>query len=301
MSLTVLRPGLLTTVQDLGRPARRLGVPPSGVLDPFAARIANRSVGNDDGAAVLECLLRGPALRAERPVTVAVVGAPVPVTVDGSAVAMGRAVAVPAGAVVDVGAIREGARCWLAIAGGVDVPPVLGSRSTDTLGSLGPAPLREGDVLPVGRAQVTGRRGLGEAAAGWPTPVGPDGVAVRAVRGPHADRLDGPVQGSWTVSPRSDRTGLRLDGRPARVRDGGEVASHGLVAGAVQVPPDGRPVVLLAGHQATGGYPVVAVVCAADLPLLAQARPGSTVRIRTVEVPAARRAYAQRVRELLGD
>lgn len=292
----VLRPGLLTTVQDLGRWAGlgHLGVPPAGTLDEFATRLANRLVGNPAGAAVLECTLRGPALRFSRPTPVAVVGAAMPVTVDGRPVPSATTAEVPAGGVLDIGQTAVGLRCWLAVAGGFDLPPVFGSRSVDTLTGIGGRPLRAGDVLPVG--QPAGPPWTGPVPT-WPPPAGDGPVTVRVVAGPHsgwfAERLDG---GDYTITPRSDRTGLRLAGPPLpRLAGRGELGSHGLVAGAVQVPADGRPVVLLAGRQTTGGYPVPAVVCAADLPLLAQARPGGAVRFVTVDVATARAAYAERL------
>ncbi|MFL6139941.1 MAG: biotin-dependent carboxyltransferase family protein [Frankiaceae bacterium] len=295
-AITVLRPGPSTTVQDLGRPGlARLGVPPAGALDPLAVRIANRLVGNDEGAAVLECVLRGPALRFQRAAAVAVVGPRVPVTVAGAGAPVGAAVELAAGAVLDVGAVEGGLRCWIAVAGGIDVPPMLGSRSTDTLTGRGGRALAEGDRLPLGAARGAPLAGV---AVDWP-PVLDGEVTVRAVAGPHAEWFaETPASRTWTVTPRSDRTGLRLSGGPLPRRHDREVASHGLVAGAVQVPGDGQPVVLLANHQTTGGYPVPAVVCAADLPLLAQARPGWTVRFTTVDVATARAAWAERLHVL---
>jgi biotin-dependent carboxylase-like uncharacterized protein len=207
-------------------------------------------------------------------------GAPCEVRVDGRPQAFGAAVWCPAGSEVWLGTPREGLRTYLAVSGGIAVEPVLGSRSTDTLAGVGPAPVAVGDVLPVGVAAGP------PAALDTPRPLarGP----LRLLPGPRADRVAGDVltllcATSYTVSPDSDRVGLRLDGAalPMAERGAGgpdELPSEGMVLGAVQVPPDGRPVVLLADHPTTGGYPVVAVVEEDDLWQCAQLRPGEPVR-----------------------
>lgn len=279
-AVEVIRPGPLTTVQDGGRVGvAALGVPRAGALDPGALRLANRLVGNIPDAAVLEATLGGVALRALEPVLVAVLGAPAPVLVDGRAVAWGAPVRVPAGAVLAVGVPTSGLRCYLSVAGGFAVPPVLGSRSTDLLAGLGPAPLAAGQLLPVG--PPTG-------PPCWidplPLPAPPRELLLRLDLGPRADwfapgalrTLD---SGRWTVSPASNRVGLRLTGPLLeRLPDRGELPSEGMVLGAVQVPPDGLPVVFLADHPTTGGYPVLGVVPAGDLASAAQAAPGTPVR-----------------------
>lgn len=295
----VVRAGLHTTVQDAGRPGwAHLGVPAAGALDPVALGLANACVGNLSGAAGLECTLRGPRLRFPAGGTVAWVGAPVSGTVDGAPLPPGHPVAVPPGGEVDVGAIRVGLRGWLAVAGGIATEPVLGSRSVDTLGGLGGRPLQAGDVLPLGPPPRHPPPGPG--APDWPPLPGDGALRCRVVPGPHADWFAGsPAASAYTVTPRSDRTGLRLDGPPlTRVDPARELVSIGVPAGAVQVPPDGRPVVLLANHQTAGGYPVAAVVCAADLPGLAQARPGTVLSFVPVTVPEARAAYAEVLRRL---
>lgn len=266
--IEVLRAGPLTTVQDLGRPGlAHLGVPGSGALDQPALRLANRLVGNPPGAAGLEITLTGCVLRLRTPAVVAVTGAHARVTVAGEVVAFAAAVPVPAGAEVHIGRAVAGVRTYLAVSGGVDVPPVLGSRSTDTLSGLGPAPLRDGDLLPIGPAAA------------------PSTVELRFAEGPCADWFAAPglPDARYTVSPQSNRVGLRLTGQPlARVqaRRDTELPSEGTVLGAVQVPADGQPLVFLADHPTTGGYPVIAVVHPDDLALLAQARPGATVVFR---------------------
>ncbi|MET8544609.1 biotin-dependent carboxyltransferase family protein [Kitasatospora sp. NPDC004799] len=277
--LVVERPGPLTTVQDLGRRGvAHLGVPRAGALDGPALRAANRLVGNEPGAAGLETTLGGVALRAVGPVLVAVTGAPSPVRVDGRPAAWGAPVVVPAGSLVEVGAATAGVRGYLAVAGGIAVPPVLGSRSADLLSGLGPAPLTAGDRLPVG-APPPYRAGPELV----PLPAPPTELVLRLRLGPRADWFTPEAvarlgRDRYLVSPTGNRVGLRTEGPAvARAREG-ELPSEGMVLGAVQIPPDGRPVVFLADHPTTGGYPVVGVVPADDLAAAAQARPGTPVR-----------------------
>jgi biotin-dependent carboxylase-like uncharacterized protein len=279
-TVEVLEPGALTTVQDLGRPGwAHLGVPRSGALDQRALRLANRLVGNRESAAGLETTLSGVTLRAGAATAVAVTGARCGVRVDDRAVSWGAAVPVPAGAEVWVGPATDGLRSYVALTGGVEVPEVLGSRSTDLLSGLGPRPLATGDRLPLGRA---GRTPYGIEAVPQPR-----GDVLRVLLGPHTDwftaraldELDG---STYDVGADSNRIGLRLTGLPVeRARDA-ELPSEGMVLGAVQVPPSGQPVVFLHDHPTTGGYPVVAVVVEDDLPVCAQARPGDRIRLRVV-------------------
>jgi len=277
MTLTVLDPGLLTTVQDRGRHGyAHLGVPLAGALDAPAAALANRLVGNPVDAAVLETTMTGASVRVDRALTVAVTGARSEVRVDGRAVPFAEPVSLRAGAVLVVGPARQGVRAYVAVSGGVAVPPVLGSRSRDTLAGVGPEPLRTGDVLPLGE-------GAGPPA---PLDVAPPLRAtgpLRLLPGPRADWVDPAARtaltsASYVVSPDSDRVGLRLTGPVLDRRDDRELPSEGIVLGAVQVPPSGRPVVFLHDHPVTGGYPVVAVVHPDDLPRCAQLRPGDEVR-----------------------
>ncbi|MGW3391619.1 5-oxoprolinase subunit C family protein [Streptomyces cinereoruber] len=277
--VAVVRPGALTTVQDLGRPGyAHLGVVRSGALDPAAVRLVNRLVGNAEGAAVLETTVDGCAVRARCAVTVAVGGAPCPVRVDGRPAPWGTAVRVAAGSVVEVGTAVRGLRAYVAFGGGIEVEPVLGSRSTDLLSGLGPAPLTRGAVLPLGAE--TAVRGPVDAPP-WPGP--PDALVLRVRLGPRDDwftpgALRTLAMRAYRVSPASNRIGLRLEGPALERAVTGELASEGMVLGAVQVPPDGRPVVFLADHPTTGGYPVVGVVREADLGAAAQAVPGTAVR-----------------------
>ena len=282
-ALAVVRAGALTTVQDLGRPGHaHLGVPRSGALDGPAAALVNRLVGNPPEAAVLETTLNGCAVRPRSTILVAVGGAPCPVTVDGRPVAWGAPVHVPAGALLDIGTAFSGVRAYVAFAGGVAVEPVLGSRSTDLLSGLGPAPLTNGAILPLG--SPTGVHARVDFA---PHPSPPVELVLRVTLGPRDDWFTPEAVRTFTsrgyqVSSASNRIGLRTEGPSLERALTGELPSEGMVLGAVQVPPDGRPVVFLADHPTTGGYPVIAVVRPTDLPAAAQAVPGTPVRFVAV-------------------
>lgn len=281
--LEVIRAAPSTTVQDLGRPGlAHLGVPSSGALDPDALRLANRLVGNPPGAAGLELVLGGLVFEARRSVRIAVTGAHMPVTVDGRARPWSSAVSVARGSVVEVGVAEAGLRAWLAVDGGVDVPAVLGSRSSDLLTGLGPAPVVAGDLLALGRAR---RKVAPDAVvhASWTLPE----VATLPLRlGPRDDWFTADAVASLfgrehRVGHESDRVGLRLesaDGSRLVRRVTAELPSEGIVTGAVQVPPSGSPLVFLADHPVTGGYPVVGVVAREALGVCAQLRPGDLVR-----------------------
>lgn len=281
--LTVVDPGPLTTVQDLGRPGwAHLGVPRAGVLDAPSAALANRLVGNPVEAAVLETTVGGVSFRVSAAVTVAVAGASADVMAAGRPRAFAEPFTVPAGTTVQVGPALAGVRSYVAVAGGIDVSPVLGSRSTDTLSWTGPPRVVAGAELPMGSPSGAPR--------GVDVPVvrrGAAPVELRCVPGPRADRFPAASLDAWngatyTVSAASNRIGLRLHGPPLAPPAAGELPSEGLVLGAVQVPPSGEPVVFLHDHPTTGGYPVVAVVEEADLAICAQLRPGDGLRFRVL-------------------
>jgi biotin-dependent carboxylase-like uncharacterized protein len=283
--LDILATGPLATVQDRGRPGlAAMGVTRSGAADGASAGLANRLVGNDPAAAVVEVTAGGLRVRAGRALLVAVTGAPAPVTVDGRAAPFAGPLPLAAGQVLALRAPPVGLRSYLAVRGGIDVAPVLGSRSTDTLSGLGPEPLRAGDRLPVGH--LAAEEPIVDVA-----PVGaPSSRPVLGLLpGPRRDWLEPAAwtaltSREWSVTADSNRVGLRLAGPGpglARVRED-ELPSEGLVPGAVQVPPDGAPVLFLVDHPVTGGYPVLAVLPAADLPAAAQLRPGDVVRFRPV-------------------
>lgn len=286
-ALRVRATGAQALVEDLGRPGRAgIGVGRSGAADRASLRRANRALANDEGAAAVEVLLGGLEVEAvDGPVTVCVTGAPAPVTVDGREVGCDALVTVAAGGVLRLGTPARGLRSYLAVRGGLAVPEVLGSRSHDVMAGLGPPPLEEGDLLPVG-----------PPPAAYPVVeqvppadvVAPDeAVVLTAVRGPRDDWVrdaDLLAATTWTASERSNRVGMRLaggdDARVEHVDADRQLPSEGAYRGAVQVPPSGEPVVFLADHPVTGGYPVVAVVVDADVDRAAQVRPGQPVRFR---------------------
>lgn len=279
-SVTILQTGLQALIEDLGRPGNaHLGVPPSGAIDPDSLKLANRLVGNAETAAGLELLLGGLKVRANVSCTVAVTGPATELRVNGKLADSHQPVYLHPEAVLEIGAPQTGLRCYLAISGGIDTPLELGSRSTDLLSGIGPDPLRDNDVLPLGTPNV---------------PVGADVVlphqalqtlVIPILLGPRDDWFDDAEtqlqQGSWTVSDRSNRVGARLCGTKLNRRDG-EIPSEGMITGAVQVPPDGQPVVFLNDHPTTGGYPVIGVVDRDHLRFLGQARPGTSVRFRPI-------------------
>jgi KipI family sensor histidine kinase inhibitor len=285
--IEVIHCGPLGTVQDLGRPGwASLGVGTSGAADQASAALANRLVGNAPEAAVVE-LSFGAALAFRQTARVAVTGALCDVSRDGRGEGMNAPFEVRAGQTLVVGPAAVGLRTYVAVRGGLAVEPTLGSRSTDVLSGLGPAPLAEGAVLPIGDAYS----GPPPAVEVAPVPApSSDELVVRVVPGPRddwftSDALTTLFTESYTVTADSNRVGVRLDG-PAltRARDG-ELPSEGMVTGSVQVPSGGKPIVFLADHPVTGGYPVIGVVVAADLPVLAQARPGQAVRFRRCGTP----------------
>jgi biotin-dependent carboxylase-like uncharacterized protein len=279
-SLTVLATGPLSTVQDGGRPGQgALGVGRSGACDRTAMRLANRLVGNAPDAAVLEVTLGGLALRAGADLVVATTGAR-------CSVAHNAPVSLRAGAELRLGLPPTGLRTYVAVRGGIAVEPVLGSRSTDLLSGLGPSALSAGDVLPVG--EPTGPM-PGVDLAPVPDPPGGE-VTVRVLPGPRADWF--PPEASavltgtaWEVTGESNRIGLRLAGVALERSRTGELASEGMVRGALQVPPSGQPVLFLADAPVTGGYPVIGYVQDADVDRCGQLRPGQTLRFRSAVVP----------------
>lgn len=279
-SLEVCATGPMTTVQDLGRRGlAALGVGTSGAADGPSLRLGNRLLGNPEGAAALEVTFGGLEVRARGGMWVAVTGATTPATVDGRPVGHAAVTWLPDGASLRLGAATAGLRSYVAVRGGIDVDPVLRSRSTDTLAGLGPAVPSPGTLLPVGRAPFAAPV-VDVAPVATPTT---GEVRLRVVPGPRddwfvADALDTLVGGAYEVTSESDRVGMRLSGpRLERARDG-ELKSEGMVPGALQVPPSGQPTLFLADHPVTGGYPVIGVVVAADIGRAAQAQPGQRLR-----------------------
>lgn len=286
MSVLVQRGGASSTLQAGGRPGmRHLGVGSGGALDAYSLAIANLLVGNAVDATVLEVTLQGPRLRFDRAARIALCGAPFDAQVDGVSLPAWCSARVPAGAVLDVGACRVGMRACLAIAGGFAAPRVLGGHGTDLRACFGGAhgrTLRSGDVLEVHDVVVDAPDGL-QRDPGWidwtPDHVFGHDTTVRVL--PGRDALAAPetfFRRDWTVSSASNRQGLRLEGEALSLRAPRESISEPVVPGTVQLPPDGQPIVLLADAQTVGGYPRIGHVLQADLPRLAQARPGTVLR-----------------------
>ncbi|MFF2387792.1 biotin-dependent carboxyltransferase family protein [Agromyces sp. NPDC058104] len=283
-ALVIESPGPLALVEDLGRPGfAHLGVTGSGALDRGAARLANRLVGNPDGAAIAEVLVGGFRARfTGGPCWFAVTGAWGPVALDGRPVAPYTAARAPDGAVLELGPAVRGLRYSLAVRGGIDEAPVLGSRSRDTLAALGPEPLAAGRVLAIGGEPEASVPLIDQEAAFAP----PDGaVTVALLPGPRADRFTDAARAalfdaSWRLSEQADRIGARLLGPVLERRVQGELASEATVPGSIQVAGDGRPTILLADRPVTGGYPVIAIVASASLDAIAQLRPGQELRFR---------------------
>ena len=280
-SLTVLASGPLTTVQDAGRVGQAaLGIGRSGACDRSSYRLANRLVGNGPGTAVLEVTFGGLALRADHGVTVVTTGARCEGEMPHNA-----PVWLPAGAELRLGSPAAGLRTYLAVRGGIAVDPVLGSRSTDILAGLGPGVVVEGDIIPVGETECPMS---GVEVAPVTDPPG-ERLVVRVLTGPRRDWF---ADDAWTtltgqtytVSGDCDRVGARLDGSPLTRSHTGELPSEGMMRGALQIPPSGTPVLFLADHPVTGGYPVIGYVVDGDVDLCAQLRPGQTVRFRDTRV-----------------
>jgi antagonist of KipI len=303
MSLLVLRPGMLTTVQDLGRWGYQdRGVPVAGPMDSYSHRLANAIVGNRADAAALEITLIGPELEATAATTCVVEGATFDGTVNGGAVDLSRPFVVAAGGRLRFGARRAGVRATLAVQGGIDVPAVFGSRSTSVASGVGPfggRPLVAGDILPVG----SGTAETDQNGRSLPLPNG--GARVRVIRGPHdamftAEAMERLLSARFIVTPQSNRMGYRLDG-PALVHSGGaDILSDATAIGSLQVPGSGLPILLMADRQTTGGYPKIATVISADLPVAGQLAPGDWIEF--VECTRAEAVAALREREsaLLG-
>ena len=298
--LRIVAPGLQSLIQDLGRHGHSaLGVSAAGALDRASLRRANRLVGNSPSAAAIESVAGGLRIQAVGDQVLAVAGAPSALTVDPPSdaesdaegnqrrqrsVPMATPFALLDGEILTLGAPESGFRSYLAVRGGVDAEPVLGSRSTDTMSGIGPAPLAAGQLLASGDVTESGVVGSPELQPEFPG----DGVTVLdIVLGPRADWFDEAALDSlcgqeWVVKPQSNRVGMRLDGTPLQRSRQGELPSEGTVAGAIQVPPEGLPVLFLADHPITGGYPVIGVVVDHQLDLAAQVPIGGSIRFRRV-------------------
>ena len=319
MTLRIVTGGLQTTVQDLGRIGRqRTGIPVCGAMDRFAHRVANMLVGNDDSAPTLEASLLGPAIMFDEPAVIALAGGDLSATINGNDVAPWHAIAVPQSATLRFGEAKAGCRAYIAVAGGLELTPVFGSRSTylrAQFGGLEGRALRSGDVLIPGTPCETARRiasslrGPGSTSIGrWTVassvrPAYNDDPIVRVIPGAHHELLDDAsrerlVSSTFRVSSSSDRMGYRLGGVGLSLTEPTELLSEGVAFGTIQLPPGGEPIVLMADHQTTGGYPRIGEVASVDLPLIAQLKPGDRLRFRLVSVEKAQQAYLAQERDL---
>jgi len=315
MSFRVLAPGLLTTLQDAGRHGyAALGVGSAGAMDDVSRRLANLLVGNDAAAAALEITLRGPRLRAEAPCLIALAGAAIEAHCDGERLPQGCPVALRAGAEIALGTVRDGARSYLAVAGGFDTERALGSRSVDVNAGIGRA-LAPDKILAVATAAPRARQlwrtletgGGAFAAARWalhPAPWRDDPQRpIALLRGAQFDALDAASREAlfataWRVAPDSNRVGYRLDGATLALAAPCELVSAGAVPGTLQLPPGGQPLLLMAEAPTTGGYPRLAHVAAIDLPRLGQRKPGDALRFTEISLPEAQTRYLARERAL---
>jgi antagonist of KipI len=282
--LSIVRPGMLTTVQDLGRWGyQSRGVPVSGALDWFSHRLANRLLGNADHAATLEVTMMGPHLRFESETAFAVTGADFRLTLDDTTVDMNRRIEAKAGALLRFGERFRGARAYVAVSGGIDVPEVLGSRSTHLLTGMGGhhgRALRAGDVLAHGNEVGRDFRPMRPKTP--PDPI----FRLRVI--PVDEKLAASLTAQkFQVSLRSDRMGYRLEGATTPIESAGELISSAVPTGAIQVPPTGQPILLMNDHATTGGYAIAAVVITSDLPVAAQLAPGDGVEFDACSLETA--------------
>jgi len=289
MTILVQSPGMFTTVQDLGRPGHGVqGVSRAGAADPLALRIGNRLLGNADNAPALEMTLLGGTFQFPDGAQIVLTG--------------GRPASLPAyeiiiakpGETIRIGPLETGARCYLSVSGGIEVPLVAGSASTHTLSGLGGQPLKKGDTLPIGKTGKT------PATKTLPAELKTYSTQLRVTRGPQADQFDEAAfyTSEYTVSQDSNRMGLRLEGPPVTGPQHGQMITEGVPLGAIQIPANGQPIILFVDQQTTGGYPKIANIITADIPSTAQLRPRDHIRFQLVTNQEAQAAL-RRQEELL--
>ncbi|WP_338753763.1 biotin-dependent carboxyltransferase family protein [Bacillus sp. FJAT-52991] len=319
MAMLITRPGFFTTVQDRGRTGnRQYGVIVSGAMDDLSLRLGNWLVGNECGAGALEMTMTGASVQFDQPVFVAFTGAEASIECQGKPVPMWRPVYVPAGSEVHVRKFIQGSRVSLSVAGGIDVPKVLGSRSTYARGQFGGfegRSLKKGDNLPIGRPNETVQAvidGIPKAAArvlatNWGISSSVyqflKNTRFRCIAGSeYRCFTDASQQDFWgkpyKITPESDRMGFRLDGARLQMNKSKEMISEAVAIGTIQVPSSGQPIILMADRQTTGGYPKVANVTTVDLPSLAQKIPGTEVYFEYVTLEESQQLYIQREHEL---
>ena len=294
MGIKVTAPGALTTVQDSGRTGlQQYGIPVCGAMDQRAFRAANLLCGNDESAAVLEMTLMGGTFTFTADHVIALTGADMKPRLNGEDIENYKAFAVHEGDTLELGMAAKGCRCYLAAAGGIDVPVVMGSRSTDLKSRTGGyqgRSLKAGDVLEIGRTGTA----VPESSIKPQIPDFPRSARIRVIEGPQeyvftAAGLETFYKSTYTLTDKCDRMGYRLSGQVIETRSGSDIISDGIVFGSIQVPSSGQPIILMADRQTTGGYAKIATVCSFDLPVLAQMRPGDTVTFEKIVVEDAQR------------
>lgn len=304
----VIKPGLLTTVQDLGRkPFRKYGVSASGAMDTFSLRMANLLVGNEENAAALEVTLMGPRLQFTSTQLIAITGGNLSPTLNGEPVSMWKAVLVHEGDVLDFGACIEGCRAYIAFAGGIQVPQVMGSRATFLRGEYGGLEgraLKANDQLPIGKPEYKLAPLAGRRLRPSDIPNYKEDRPVRFIFGPQDDAflpesLESFTSTVYTISNNSDRMGYRLESdTPLKHIDGADIHSDFITVGSIQVPANGLPIVLMADCQMSGGYTKIGAVIQVDLPYMAQKKPGDKITFRAVTIEEAHREYAEQEKKI---
>lgn len=321
MSIQVIRPGLLTSIQDMGRYGlQKHGVIVSGAMDPFALRVANLLVGNDEVEAALEMTMIGPKLRFGEDTLIAVCGGELSPAVDGQKIPEWRPVLIKKGSVLSFGTARSGCRAYLAVAGGFDIPVVMGSFSTYLRAGIGGfqgRPLKEGDVLTIRIPSEQSIRRIHRlydhvssdrfSFSAWSVsmdvfPAYQPNPVIRAMRAGEfdwftAESVERFFSEEFLMTPQSDRMGYRLSGPQLRLERPRELISEAVTAGTVQVPSEGNPIVLMADRQTTGGYPKIAQVATIDLPVLAQVKPGEKIRFQAITLEEAQELLRKQERE----
>ena len=306
MTVKVLHPGLLTTIQDLGRfGSQQYGVIVSGAMDQYSLRIANLLIGNEQSEGALEITLLGTSLEFQKDWLIAITGGDLHVTIDGERAPMWRPIVVAKGSVLKFNYAVQGCRAYVAFAGGIDVPAVMGSKSTYIRAGIGGfqgRALQKGDVFSCGEMNdYSGSlvRDLAEVEDQLNWAVNYNSLihleqtqTIRVLKGTEFDRFDEKSQqalfnASYTLTTNSDRMGSRLEGPALSLRENFELLSEGVTYGTIQVPPNGQPIILMADRQTTGGYPKIGQVITADLPSLAQLRPGATIQFKEVSLEQA--------------
>ncbi len=322
MSIQVLRAGLLTSIQDLGRQGyQKYGVIVNGGMDSYSLRIANLLVGNEEGEGVLEITLLGPSLQVAKHTLLAITGGNLSPTINGQPVPMWRPVYIQQDSILNFGACQSGCRSYLAVAGGYDILKIMGSKSTYLRAGIGGfqgRALQAGDTLPLGCRNETAKQFIQQLASKktrdsflstpWYAekkhiPRDAQNIMVRITRGNQFEQFTANSQqqfldSAFQVKTQSDRMGYRLAGPILALANPLEMISEAVTFGTVQVPPDGNPIILLADRQTAGGYPKIAQVAIADLPSIAQARPGNNIRFQEISLETAERLYLKKENDI---